>query len=588
MTMTNRASAAWLRDARFGLFIHWGLYALPHPPHWRPREIEQQGEWIMQTARVPLAEYRQLARRFRAPRFDADEWVRTAREAGMRYLVFTAKHHDGFAMFKSFHPYNVVDATPFARDPAHELAEACRRYGIRFCLYYSHALDWEAPGAPRHAEPVAPAAFERYLREKSFPQVRELLSNYGPIGLMWFDMPYGYTREQSWELRGLVKSLQPDCLINSRIWHGAHDYGALGDNMTPSQASRELRECPATMNNTWGFLPHDRNWKSADALIRQLSTLASKNTNYLLNVGPRGDGAFPAASVARLRRMGAWLRDNGEAIYGTDGGPFAGDPPWGVMTAKPGKLYLHFHSRPEDDVIIRGLRADVVKACMLPRADREIPFQIRAKGDVRDLTLRLPKQQPPAGAVSVVALDMEGEPKADPRLLQQPDGQIALVAAQAVRQARPGVSPPRISSQLGTVEGWTLLDQWLEWTFTLLEPGPFELAAVTTMPDHVVNCPAWIGGHVLKAEVAGHTVCSELRADVPGGSLRAQYHAEALSRLGTLTLDRAGAHRLVLRVERINPAARQGVTLDHLLLRPLAGGALRARAAEQCMGEAVN
>jgi alpha-L-fucosidase len=563
----------WLRDARFGLFIHWGLYASPHPPHWRPQELEQQGEWIMYSARVPLDEYRRLADRFNPREFDADTWVRMARDAGMRYLVYTAKHCDGFAMYKSAHPYNLVDATPFGRDPLRELADACQRHGLKLGLYYSQAIDWEHPGAARwHAlPPEARPGFARYLEEKAFPQVRELLIGYGPIALLWFDNPTTITAEQSQALRRLAKSLQPDCLINSRIGHGAGDYGSLGDNMIPGQAGRGLLECPATLNDTWGYLPNDRNWKSASELVRQLVTLADRDANYLLNVGPTARGTFPRATVTRLRRIGAWMRRHGEAIYGSAGNPFPAPFPWGRVTTKPGCVFLHVFGWPAGGrLVLRGLRNRVTGAVLLARPDKALAFRqgLVAGTDVPELELTLPPRAPDP-QVSVIALAAEGPPDVDVRLLQDADGNIELTAGRAERLADGTAAPPRLDPGLGVTAGWTSPAQWLRWRFVVTRPGHYEAELVTRNSQHVASAPRWLGGHRVALRCADRTLTSEVRADRPGGGPRARYHAEAATLLGEVEFPAPGECAIELRAELIEPAVPWGLSVDTLRLTPV-------------------
>ena len=262
--------AAWFPEARFGMFIHWGLYSIPGGI-WQGREMEYIGEWLQSRFRIPNREYETLASRFNPERFDADAWCRTARDAGMRYLVFSAKHHDGFAMFHSrVDSYNVVDATPFGRDPLQELAASCRKFGLKLGIYYSQDLDWHhpdggdpGPDAPKNHGmswgndwdfPEYPVKnFRRYLDGKVIPQLKELLTGYGEISIFWFDCPLTISRSESEEIVALIRKLQPACLINTRIGHGFGDYGSFGDNQLPDACRDGLWETPGTLNRTWGF-----------------------------------------------------------------------------------------------------------------------------------------------------------------------------------------------------------------------------------------------------------------------------------------------------------------------------------------------
>ena len=268
----------------------------------------------------------------------------------MKYIVITAKHHDGFAMFASkASDWNIVKATPFGRDPLQELATACRKYGIRLGFYYSQAQDWNHPGgaaAGGHWDPAQNGDMTEYIRRVAVPQVREILSNYGQISVLWWDYPVDMTRECAEMLLPLLR-LQPGIIANDRLGGGVG-----GDTETPEQAipaagikGRDWETC-MTMNDTWGYKSDDNNWKSTETLVRNLIDIVSKGGNYLLNVGPTSEGLIPEASVRRLREIGAWMKVNGESIYGAAACPFATAPAWGRVTRKPGKLYLHVFDWP--------------------------------------------------------------------------------------------------------------------------------------------------------------------------------------------------------------------------------------------------
>lgn len=344
---------AWFRDAKFGLFIHWGLYAIPAGV-WRGEPIGGIGEWIMLRARIPVADYALLAGSFNPVKFDAAAWVALAKAAGQQYLVITSKHHDGFCLFDSaLTEYDIIDATPFGRDPLKELADECRKQGLRLGFYYSQTQDWYHPDGDGNDWDYDERAkdFDGYIERYVKPQVRELLTNYGPVALIWFDTPKRITRAQSQSLIDLVHELQPDCLINGRIGNNIGDYASARDNVIPGGALDADWETPATINDTWGFKDDDHNWKSAQELTRKLVDIASKGGNYLLNVGPTAEGEIPAPSVERLQAMGTWLASNGESIYGTQTGPFQGLG-WCRSTARPGKVYLHVFDWPAGGRIV--------------------------------------------------------------------------------------------------------------------------------------------------------------------------------------------------------------------------------------------
>lgn len=319
---------AWFREAKYGLFIHWGLYCIP-AGEWKGRPIAGIGEWIMNRAQIPVHEYEQLTNQFDPVQFDAERWVQMAQDAGMKYIVITAKHHDGFAMYHSrVTPYNIYDATPFHRDPIRELAQACARHGIKFGFYYSQSQDWHEPGGMGNTWDFGPdaakdssGAYDRYLHSKAEPQVRELLQNYGPVCLIWFDTPRVMTRERGQRFVDIVHSLQPACLIDGRLGT-AGDYSSTGDNAIPDAGQAGDWETPATVNHTWGFKKDDTDWKSPSDILFKLVDITSKGGNYLLNVGPTSLGVIPAVCQSNLLTVGRWLKVNGEAVYGAGRTPF--------------------------------------------------------------------------------------------------------------------------------------------------------------------------------------------------------------------------------------------------------------------------
>ena len=309
----------WFHQARFGLMLHWGLYT-QLGGEYRGRRMDYIGEWIQSRFEIPNEEYARLAGTMNPIGFDAEQWVRMAKQAGMEYLVLTSKHHEGFAMYRSeADPFNIADATPFGRDPIAELAEACDKHGLRLGLYYSQELDWHEPdgggytrGHTNHGMSWTndwdfpdndKKDFSRCFERKIKPQVQELLTKYGDLALIWFDTPGVITPEQSRELYDLVKRYQPNCLVNSRIGNGMGDYFSLGDNQVPAGkgAADRLYETAATLNDTWGFSIHDNNWKSPEMIRATREKLNGMGINYLINVGPDYLGRITADSQRILR-----------------------------------------------------------------------------------------------------------------------------------------------------------------------------------------------------------------------------------------------------------------------------------------------
>jgi alpha-L-fucosidase len=309
------------------MMVHWGLYSLLGGEYRDTRALpgeapaDHLGEWIMNRKQIPIREYEKLAAAWNPVFFDADEWCEVAKSAGMRYIVITAKHHEGFALFHSKHDaYNVVDATPYGKDIIAELAAACKRHGLKLGLYYSQEIDWHErhaggytweDGSPKQSNnhwdfsADEPKDFDSYFEKKALPQVRELLTNYGDIFLVWFDTPGVITREQSQRLFDLVKSLQPNCLVNTRIGNGLGDYRSMGDNQIADEFFGDaLVETPATLNDTWGFKYFDDAWKSAEEILRIKRHLNARGVNYLLNVGPDALGRIPLPARKILREVG--------------------------------------------------------------------------------------------------------------------------------------------------------------------------------------------------------------------------------------------------------------------------------------------
>lgn len=318
-------SKQWFREAKFGMMVHWGLYALP-AGEWRGQRMPFIGEWAQAYFRIPGREYGQLARAFNPILFDAEAWVKLALEAGMRYLVVTSKHHDGFAMYHTrVDGYNICDATPFKRDVIGELAEACYKHGLKLGLYYSQDLDWHEPNGGGYTRghtnggvmawtndwdypDNAAKNYTQCFEDKIKPQVEEILTRYGELCLIWFDTPLTLSLAQSAELYQMVKQRQPNCLLNSRLGNGLGDYRSWGDNQIPEEQMKDgLFETPATMNDTWGYKSFDQNWKSAEEVLRLKNHLNSRGINYLLNVGPDYLGRIPAPSQEILKKVGQAL-----------------------------------------------------------------------------------------------------------------------------------------------------------------------------------------------------------------------------------------------------------------------------------------
>lgn len=316
-------SKEWFKQAKFGMMIHWGLYSLP-AGEWRGKRMVDIGEWAQAYFRIPNAEYHKLAGIFNPILYNAEEWVRLAKDAGMQYMVFTSKHHEGFAMYHSkVSKFNIVDATPFGRDVLAELAEACYKHDMKLGLYYSQDIDWSEPNGGGYKNGKTWCGGKAYwtnnwdfpddehknytqcFEDKIKPQVQEILTGYGDLCLIWFDTPGTISPEQSDELFQMVKHYQPNCLVNSRIGNGRGDYGSAGDNEIPNDDKGDLLyETPATLNDTWGYKSFDNNWKDAGTVKQIKNHLNERGINYLLNVGPDYLGRIPGPAIDILREVG--------------------------------------------------------------------------------------------------------------------------------------------------------------------------------------------------------------------------------------------------------------------------------------------
>ncbi len=416
----------WFREAKFGLFIHWGLYAIP-AGEWKGKRSPGIGEWVMHRMKIPVKEYEQLAQQFNPFKFDAEEWVKMAEDAGMRYIVITSKHHDGFAMYHSkASPYNVFDATPFRRDVLKELADACAKRGMKLGFYYSQAQDWHDPNGAGNTWDFGPDEnkdFDKYLREKAEPQVKELLTDYGPVCLIWFDTPRMMTQERSQRFVDVVHKLQPATLIDGRLGIKG-DYNTTGDNVVPDLARDDDWETPATINHTWGFRRDDEDWKSPGEILFKLIDIVSKGGNYLLNVGPDADGVIPKASADNLGSVGRWLKVYGDAVYGAGRSPFGeefgelsdkqkdrnGKPLFLVRndwrcTTKPGKIYITIFNVPREGLDLPAFRNQIRKAYLLGDPEKK-EIVIETLNGVR--VARVPRPGPHATAY-VLVLEIQGD-----------------------------------------------------------------------------------------------------------------------------------------------------------------------------------
>ena len=428
---------AWWQDAKFGMFIHWGVYSLYGGVYKGYQQARGDAAWIENRCKIPVAEYCENARQFNPVNYDPESWVKSAKDAGMKYMIITAKHHDGFALFDSkASDWNVVLATKYGKDLLKPLADACHKHGIRLGFYYSQAVDWTNPGASAarrlmkegwpnpdsaridqytlehdgHWDPVQlTATFDEYIDRVAVPQVRELLTNYGKIDIFWWDYATQMKTISGAEKLQSLLSMQPGIITNDRLHP---DFP--GDTKTPEQAIPERGEVYGqnwetcmTMNGSWGYKSWDKNWKSTEMLIRNLIRIAARGGNYLLNVGPGPDGTFPEECTERLKEIGRWMKVNGEAIYGTKAGPL---PEFyrGECTQKEHNgntiLYLSVFDWPQNrQLILPDLKNGVISTRLLATGTK-----LKTVPTHEGLVINLPGKAPDPVA-SVIRVELKGK-----------------------------------------------------------------------------------------------------------------------------------------------------------------------------------
>jgi alpha-L-fucosidase len=477
------ARMAWWREARFGLFIHWGVYSVPAGTH-NGEQIENIGEWIMHYGKIPVSEYQQYAKEFNPVDYDPEAWVLMAKDAGMKYIVITAKHHDGFALFETAaSDWNIVEATPYGKDLLKPLAEAARKHDIKLGFYYSQAQDWVHPGGSFWDgygwDPAQNGSMDEYLQDIAVPQVKELFTNYGEISILWWDTPIDMTPARAAMFDGLVE-LQPGIIVNNRLLYG-HD----GDLRTPEQnvpptgLDYDWEAC-MTMNTTWGYKSYDDDWKSSGQLIRNLVDSASKGGNYLLNVGPMANGEIPQASIERLKDVGEWMRVNSSSIYGTTASPFI-RLKWGRATKKEypnaTELYLHVFDWPEDALLrVDGLRSDVSGAYFMADFQQQIQVDKTQEGVV----LYLP-EQPLDEIDTVIVLKINGKLEVERILPSQNEEGALVLSMDDANIYNPGyggrLELRQNDNSASYLDGWTDYSSHVDWLVRIDNPGTFEVYA---------------------------------------------------------------------------------------------------------------
>jgi alpha-L-fucosidase len=492
---THNQRIQWWKDAKFGMFVHWGIYSLPGG-EWKGKEVTGYAEHLMRKEKISRAEYLELANRFNPVKFNADEWILAAKRAGMNYFVITAKHHDGFAMYDSkVSDFDIVDKTPFKRDPMAELTAAAKRHGMRFGFYYSHAFDWEHPDAPgndwefqnpggdkllgganwfdTHPEWLPKAV--KYVDNKAIPQIKELIQRYHP-DMLWFDTPHKLPFSENLRILKAIREADPNIVVNGRLARTAGmnfgDYNNTGDRPAEFRSpSPTYWEAVPTTNESYGYSKYDSTHKSGTFFIQLLAKAASRGGNILANLGPMGDGSFDPKDVRIFDSVGLWIDKHKTSIFGTERTPLA-IPSWGVTTQAGNKLYLHVFNWPKSGkLVVGGLKSNVAKAYLFTDpAKKSIAF---SRIGTSDLTLTLPAEAPDA-ANSVIVLEVQGKLLADSVRRLDPTITNRLLVFDGKVHGR-GFSFGDGKANRYNVEKWTSSDQYFTWDLRSLQPASYKV-----------------------------------------------------------------------------------------------------------------
>jgi alpha-L-fucosidase len=470
-------------DGNFGMFIHWGLYS--HlGGKWKNQTYYGIGEWIMNKnmAGIPVDEYMPIAKEFNPIEFDAKAIAQLAKDAGMKYIIITSKHHDGFAMFKSKHPFNIVDATPFARDPMKELSAACKELGLGFGFYYSHNQDWTEPGGSGGPEKNADgttATFEDYFYKKCKPQVIEICSNYGDIDFVWFDTPGRIPKKFVVELVDIVRELQPNAMLCSRVGHGLGDYASKGDMEVPPRNIEGLWETCDTNNDSWSFAWYDNNFKSPKEIVHRLVSTVGRGGSYLFNVGPDGKGNIPVIGQKFLREAGSWIQKYPQVIYGAGSSPWQHALPWGDVTTKGNSMFLSVFEWPVDGKLyLPGLKSEIVSAELLNAGKaKKISFKKENNWLIFDVPYR--PADSPASVIELKMKDKAESAKVNTTHGIYPNTEVELLAEFAEVQ---DAEKKKVSwmEKFGEWKHVHQIGNWNEkskaaWTVEVFEPGYYYL-----------------------------------------------------------------------------------------------------------------
>ncbi|NDG70897.1 MAG: alpha-L-fucosidase [Proteobacteria bacterium] len=476
----------WWREARFGMFIHWGVYSAL-AGEWKGQRVEGYAEHIQRIAKIKRETYlEEVVKPFNPTSFNADEWVRTAKETGMGYIIITAMHHDGVAMFDSkADDYNIVKTSKFGRDPLRELKAACDKHGIKLGFYYSHAIDWSLSGDPRFPEPNGPERRKACVERKALPQMLELIRNYQPA-ILWGDTPHQNPQELNLQILDALRNEDPNLILNGRIAGSAYgDYHTTSDRpaefgLMTAPEERDWEAIPTT-NESYGYHAHDKSHKPTGHFIQLLAKAAARGGNLLLNIGPKGDGTFAAEDRHILDAIAKWWKVNGESIRNTERTPLAPQS-WGESTLKGNTLYIHVFEWPKKGkLLVGGLNAEVAKSSLLADPQKQLPIERIGP----DLEITLPESAPDA-ADSVIMLKCKNRPTGDMAQVLQTNtaNKLSVFTAELLGPVdRKGWSLGKGTSITSHAKGWKTKDCAVRWKTRLTRPGKFQVTVHYDAPE---------------------------------------------------------------------------------------------------------
>ena len=491
-------------QGNYAMFIHWGLYSqLANKV--KDKTYYGIGEWIMnpRMAGIPVAEYEELAKTFNPDKFDAKAIAKLAKDAGMKYVVITSKHHDGFAMYDSkSNDFNVVKATPYNYDPMKDLAKACKEVGIGFGFYYSHNQDWTFPGGNGGPEKDAEgnaADFDDYFVKKCLPQVKEITSEYGPIEIVWFDTPGNMPKKYVEELVAVVRKNQPNAMICGRAGHGLGDYQSLGDMEVPVSNQPGLWETVDTTNDSWAYAWYDQNWKAPKLILERLIATVARGGTYMLNIGPRGDGSVPQNAADTLRVSGEWIHRYPQVVYGTDASPWQHALPWGDVTVKDKTMFLTVSEWPTNGKLyLPGLKTGIKSAKVLRGAESET---IEYQNENGWICFTVPAAAPEK-LISVIQVELEAKPEADPCFGIDPDANTDLLSEFAtVKGAKKETK--QWMEKFGEWKHTNQISEWepgsaATWEVNVLKPGSYQVDLTYAGEPRLVWSVAVDGGETIQ------------------------------------------------------------------------------------------